>query len=203
MLVNASGYGENVRVKNNVFWRKVHLIHQHAVGALANFNLARVGIGLAFFIKRHHHGSRAIAAQQFGLMLKRINAFFHADGVHHRLALHAAQARLNHAPFAGVDHDGHPGNVRLRGYEVQKPHHGGLAVEHGLVHIDVDDLRAVFYLLARHGQRLLELAVQYHAGKRFGASDVGALANIDKSGARSPTFGTAQRSMACTNRHRL
>ena len=50
--------------------------------------------------------------------------------------------------------------------QVQKAHHRGLAVEHGLVHVDVDDLRAVLDLLARDRERLLELAVQDHAARR-------------------------------------
>ena len=40
------------------------------------------------------------------------------------------------------------------------------AVEHRLVHVDVDDLRAVLDLLARDAERLLELAVEDHAARR-------------------------------------
>jgi len=39
------------------------------------------------------------------------------------------------------------------------------AVQHGLVHVDVDDLRAVLHLLAGHGQRFVELPVQDHPGE--------------------------------------
>ena len=56
------------------------------------------------------------------------------------------------------------------------------AVEHGLVHVDVDDLRAVFHLLAGHGQGFFVLAVQNHPRKRLGAGDVGALAHVDEQG---------------------
>ena len=69
------------------------------------------------------------------------------------------------------------GSLAIR---LQEAHHRGLAVEHGLVHVDVDDLRAVLDLLARHGQRLLELAVQDHAGEHLRARDVGALADVDE-----------------------
>ena len=180
VLLDAGGNGKNIGVEDDVLGRKVHLVHQHPVGPLADLDLAGVGIGLAFFIKRHHHCRRTIAAQEFGLTLELVQALFHADGVHHRLALHAAQARLNHAPLGAVDHDGHARDVRLRGNQVQESHHGGLAVEHGLVHVDVDDLRAVFHLLTRHRQRLLELPVQNHARKGLGAGDVGALAHVHK-----------------------
>ena len=61
VLFNAGSNGKNVGIENDVFGRKVHLVHQHAVGAFANFNFALVGIGLAFFIKRHDHRGSAIA----------------------------------------------------------------------------------------------------------------------------------------------
>ena len=32
---------------------------------------------------------------------------------------------------------------------LQEAHHGGFRIEHALVHVDVDDLRAVLHLLAR------------------------------------------------------
>ena len=63
---------------------------------------------------------------------------------------------------------------------MQKPRHGLLAIEHRLVHIDVDDLCAVFDLLACHSQGLFVVAIQNHFGKRLGARHIGALAHIDK-----------------------
>ena len=187
VLFNAGGDGENIRVENDVFGRKtyptlVNIRHQHPVSAFANFHLALVGVGLAFFVERHHHRGRAIALDQLGLAFEFVQALFHADGVDDALALDATQTRFDDAPLAAVDHDGHTGDVGFRGDQVQKPHHGRQAVEHGLVHVDVDDLRAVFHLLTRNGQGLLVLAVQDHAGKGLGASDVGALADVDEGG---------------------
>ena len=49
---------------------------------------------------------------------------------------------------------------------LQEAHHRRLAVEHRLVHVDVDDLGAVLHLLARHRQRVLELAFEDHAARR-------------------------------------
>jgi hypothetical protein len=47
----------------------------------------------------------------------------------------------------GVDHDRHAGDVRLRGDQVEEGDHRLDGVEHALVHVDVDDLRAVLDLL--------------------------------------------------------
>ena len=67
---------------------------------------------------------------------------------------------------------------------VQEPDHRSLGVEHGLVHVDVDDLGAGFDLLARHGHRGLEFAAQDEAGEGLGTGDIGALADIDEQAGR-------------------
>ncbi len=53
------------------------LVHQHAIGALADLDLALVGVGLALLVERHYHGGRAIAAQQLGLLLEGLHALLH------------------------------------------------------------------------------------------------------------------------------
>ena len=111
-------------------------------------------------------------------MLEHIFAFFQRNGIDDALALQAAQARFQHAPLAGVQHHRHAGDIRLAGHQVQKAHHRHFGIEHRLVHVHVDDLRAVFHLLARHGQRLFVLLGQDKPRKRLGAADVGALAHV-------------------------
>ena len=183
VLFNARRHGKNIGIENDVFRGETHVVHQDTVSARANFGLALVGVGLSFFIKRHHHGRRTITAHQTGLVLERLNAFFHGNGVDDALALNAAKAGFNYLPLGAVDHDGHTRDVGLRRNQVQKSHHGRLAVKHGLVHVDIDDLRAVFNLLARNRQRLVKLAIQNHAGEHFGARHVGALADVDEKAA--------------------
>ena len=183
VLFNAGGNGKDIRVKNDVFGREADFIDQHTISAFANLFFARAGVGLAFFVKSHDHGRRAVAFHQFGLLFERLDALFHADGVDDGLALHAAQTRFDDFPFGRIDHHRHFGDVGFARHQIQKTHHGGLAVEHGLVHIHIHHLRTVFHLLTRHGQGVFVLAVQNHACKGFGTCDIGALADIDKQGA--------------------
>jgi hypothetical protein len=180
VLFDAGGHGKDVGVEDDVLGREAHLIDQHAVGALADLDLALVGVGLAFLVKGHHHGGRAIALDQLGVLLEFLDAFLHGDGVDDALALQAAQAGLDHLPLGAVHHHRHLGDVGLGGNQVQKAHHGRLAVQHGLVHVHVDHLGAVFHLLARHGQGFFVLLVQDQARKGLGAGDVGALAHVDE-----------------------
>ena len=137
-------------------------------------------VGLTFFVERHHDHRRAVALHQLGVMAKRIFAFLHADGVDHRAALHALQARFDDFPFRRIDHHRHPGNVRLGGDEIQKFHHRRLGIEHRLVHVDVDDLRAALHLLARHVQRRVVIAGEYQARKGAGTRYIGTFANVNE-----------------------
>ena len=183
MLFDARGNGKNIGVENNVFWRKIHLVHQHPISALANADLALKGVGLAFLVKGHDDSGRAIALDQTRLAFEFVQTLFHADGVDNAFALYAAQTRFDHLPLGGINHHWHFGNVRLARHQIEKFDHGRLAVEHGLVHIHINDLRAVLNLLARHGQRVFVLATQNHAGKSFRARDIGTLANINEQAA--------------------
>ena len=184
VLFDAGGDGENVRVEDDVFRREADLLRQHFISARADLRLACKGVGLALFVEGHDDDGSAIAPAQTGLADEFFFALFHGDGVDDGLALHAFEARLDHRPFGGVDHDGHARDVRFGGDQVQKARHGRLRIEHRFVHIDVDDLGAVFHLLARHRQRFVELLIEDHARKRLRARDVGALAHVDEQRSR-------------------
>ncbi len=180
VLLDAGRDREDIRVEDDVFRRKADFIDQDVVAALADLGLALEGVGLALLIEGHHHRGGAIAADQRGVVAELFLALLERDRVDHWLALHALQAGLDHFPLRRVDHDRHARNVRLGGDQVQEANHGGLRVQHGLVHVDVDDLRAILDLLAGHRQRLVELAVQDHAREGLGAGHVGALADVDE-----------------------
>ncbi len=180
VLLDAGGDGEDVGVEDDVLGREADLIDQDAVGACADLGLARIGIGLALLVEGHHHRGGAITAHQRGLAPEFGLAFLQADAVDDALALDALQAGLDDAPFRAVDHDRHARDLGLAGDQLEEALHRRGRVEHRLVHVDVDDLRAVLDLLARHAERGLVVAGQDHAGEGPGAGDVGALADIDE-----------------------
>ena len=86
--------------------------------------------------------------------------------------------------FEEFDHDGHAGDIRLGGDEVEEGHHRRLGIEQTLVHVDVDDLRAVLDLVARHLQRGGVVTGRDQLAESCGAGDVGALADIDEGDGR-------------------
>ena len=99
VLLDAGGDGEDVGIEDDVFRREADLLGQELVGALADLEFARRGLGLALLVEGHHHHGGAVAADLLGVVEKGPLALLQADRVHHRLALHAFQPGLDHRPF--------------------------------------------------------------------------------------------------------
>ena len=158
---------------------------EQLVGALADLDLALGGVGLADLVERHDDDGGAIGAALAGEFEERPLAFLHADRIDDRLARHAFEPGLDHAPFRAVDHHRHARDVGLGGDPLEEGRHRLLAVEQGLVHVDVDDLRAVLDLLARDLDRGVIIAGQDQLLEAGRAGDVAALADIDEARARA------------------
>ncbi len=171
---------EDVRIEDDVLRREADPVHQDVVGALADRALALEGVGLALLVERHDHDRRAVAAHDLGVLDECRLALLHRDRVHHRLALQAFQAGLDHREFRRVDHHRHARDVGLGGDQVEERHHRLLGIEQALVHVDVDDLRAVLDLVARDRERRRVVAGGDELAELGRAGDVGALADIDE-----------------------
>ncbi len=159
VLLDAGGHREDVRVEDDVLGREADLVDQDPVGPLADRLAALEVVGLAVLVEGHHHDRRAVLAAQPGLRAELLLALLHGDRVDDRLALHAAQPGLDDLELRRVDHERHPADVGLAGDQLDEAVHRGDAVDHPLVHVDVDDLRAVLDLLAGDGQRGVVVAV--------------------------------------------
>ena len=118
VLLNTSSHRKHIGVKDNIFRRKANLINQNIVAALRDFLASLQIIRLAIFIKGHHHNGGTVLFAQLGFFNKLLSAFFKANGVNHRLALDAFKPSFDHLPFGGIHHNGHTGNLRLRGYQI-------------------------------------------------------------------------------------
>ncbi|RMR97359.1 hypothetical protein ALP75_205063 [Pseudomonas syringae pv. actinidiae] len=180
VFFDTGGNGEDVRVEDDVFRREAHFIDQNVVRALADFLLARFGVGLALFVEGHHHDCRTVALAQASVMNELLDAFFHADRVDDALALNALEAGFDHFPLGRVDHDRHARDIRLACDQVEEGDHRLLRVEHPFVHVDVDHLGTSFDLLQGDFQRFGVVVFTDQAGKAGGAGDVGALADVDE-----------------------
>ena len=138
---------ENVRIEDDVGRIDVGLLGEQTVGALADLDLARDGVGLTALVKRHHDHAGAVAPHLSRLVEKVGFAFLETDRIDDRLALHALESRLDHRPLRAVDHHRQAGDFGFGCDVVQELRHAPLGVEHAFVHVDVEDVGAAADLI--------------------------------------------------------
>ena len=135
--------------------------------------------GLALLVERHHYHRRAVFEHPARILAELVFAFLQRNRVDDALALKALQPGLDDLPLRGVDHERHPGYLRLAGQQLQVARHRGDAVDHALVHADVDDVGAVLHLLPGDAYRFFELAFFDELRELRRTGDVGPLADHD------------------------
>ena len=82
---------EDIRIKDDVFWRKANLFGQDRVGPGTNLDLAISGVSLSGFIKSHDNDRRSIGQTGTRLFQEWLFAFLQGNRIDNRLALHAAE----------------------------------------------------------------------------------------------------------------
>ena len=98
MFLNPRRNREDVGIEDDILRREANP-GQEFVGALANLDFARPGVGLALFVERHDDDCRAIGHAFAGMVEELVLAFFHADRIDDRLARDAFEPRFDHRPF--------------------------------------------------------------------------------------------------------
>ena len=87
---------QHVRVKDDVRWREIQLLHHDVVSAGGDLHAALVVGGLAFFVKEHHDDGTAEALDGACVVNESLFAHLEGDGIHDALALGALEARFDH-----------------------------------------------------------------------------------------------------------
>jgi hypothetical protein len=182
VLLDARADSEDVGVEDDVLGREADLVDQDPVGALADLLSALEVVGLAVLVEGHDDHGRAVLAAEAGLLAELVLALLHGDRVDDRLALDALQAGLDDLELRGVDHHRDAADVGLGRDQLQEAVHRGDAVDHALVHVDVDDLRAALDLLRGDLEGGVVVAVLDQLAEASRAGDVGALADVDEEG---------------------
>ena len=67
--------------------------------------------------------------------------------------MNAFKSFFDNVPFRGVNHQGHAADIRLTRDQIDEVNHRLFGVEHALVHIDIDDLRAALDLVTGNIER--------------------------------------------------
>src|ERR1700733_10703028 len=124
VLLDAGRHREDIRVEDDVFGRESDAFRQERVGTLADRHFSIDGVGLAPLVEVHHDHGGAVAHAEARVREKRLLALLQADRIDDGLALHALEARLDHRPFGGIDHDRHARDIRFARDHIQELGHG-------------------------------------------------------------------------------
>ena len=164
MLLDARPDGKDVDVEDDVLRRKADG-GQQVVGTLSDGNLPLVGRGLPFLVEGHHDHCGAQASQLKSFGQEVLLSGLEADGVDDAFALCVLQSGQDCRPVAAVDHqDG----LRYGGFSADVSAEGLhflSAVEHCVVHVDVDDCRPALYLVSCYGECFAVLLLCNEAGE--------------------------------------
>ncbi|CAB4945373.1 unannotated protein [freshwater metagenome] len=199
VLLDARRDREDVGVEDDVLGREPDLVDEDPVGPLADRLAALEVVGLAVLVEGHDHDGGAVLAAQARVATEGLLTLLHGDRVDDGLALDALEAGLDDLPLRGVDHHRHAADVGLGGDQLEEAVHRGDAVDHALVHVDVDHLRASLDLLGCDADGGVVVAVLDELAEPGGAGDVGALAHVDE----EALVGDGQRLEAREPHHRL
>ena len=156
VFFDAGSDRKDIDVEDDVLWREADG-GQEIVGTTGNGNLAFVGCGLSFLVESHHNNSGSQSAQFCGFGQEVLFACFETYGVDDAFALCVLQSGKYCRPVAAVYHQDSLAHGRFSADVSAEGLHFLLAVEHGIVHIDVDDSCSAFYLLTGNSECLVVL----------------------------------------------
>jgi hypothetical protein len=165
VLLDAGRDGEDIGIEDDVLCGETNLPGQQVIRPPEDRQPTLDGVALALLVERHHDDRRAIALAQPGLAEELVLALLERDRVDHALALELLEPGLEDRPLRAVDHDRYVRDVGLGGDPPQEPGHRRDPVEHRLIHVHVDELRAVGDLLAGNVDRLVLLVLGDESGE--------------------------------------
>ena len=141
----------------------------------AQFPLRRSGLTLFVNAGRDHGGPEFGGERQEAVESGALTVtLFEVDGVEHRLATEPGQGLTRHFGFGGVDHDGHG---RLGGETRHDLIHVTDPIGAGVVDADVEDVGALFDLVATNGHAGVPVALEHGVTELLRTVGVGALAD--------------------------
>ena len=144
VLLDAGRHGEDVGVEDDVLGREAGLLGQELVGAGADLDLARRGVGLALLVEGHDDDGRAVhrgrawrgAGTPSSPSFIEIELTIGLPCTHFRPA--SITSHLELSIITGTRAMSGSAAIRLRNSTI-----AFFEVDQALVHVDVDDLRAV------------------------------------------------------------
>ncbi len=193
MLIITGRNRQNIRIEDDIRRIETDLVDKQTIRALTDLKLP-VGLGgLAVLIERHDHHGRAVLVHDASLLQKVRLALLQTNTIRDAFALEDLEAGLDHGKVRRIDTNGHARHVRLTRQQVEELGHASHGVQHALVEVDVQDLRAILHLILGHLERRVVLVLLDELEELARAGHVAALADVDKVGVLADAEGLQAR----------
>ena len=180
MFRQTGGDGKHVHIENNITCRNICLFCEQTVHSAADLDSAIEGIRLTVFIECHTQQRGTETACFFRMFKENFFTFFEADGVDNAFPLRACKTCTDRLKVGGVDHDRDPGNIRFSRQTEQKTGKLRRCIQHGIVHIDVNDRCAVFDLIPGNVQGFFHVTLFDETQKFAGTRHIGSFTHIEE-----------------------
>ncbi len=153
MRINSRGNRQHIGVEDNIF-RVKSIFSQQLIGTITDLDAAIECGGLSRLIESHYHHCRTVALRQPSMRKKFRLPVLQRNGIDNRFSLYTFQAGLYHLPLRRVNHNGHSRHIGIGCQQVQEIGHLFHPIEQSIIHIDIDGLSTILYLLAGNIKRL-------------------------------------------------
>ena len=178
VLLHTGADSQHVGIEDDILRGEVDLLGEELVGARADADLVVAGSGLSLLVEGHDNNGSAVAADKGSLVEELLLANLEGDGVDDSLALSALETGLDDVELGGVNHQRDLSNIGVGGEEVDEAGHGGDTVDETIIHVDVNDHRALLDLLAGNGKGGLVLTLTDEAAELSRTRNVATLTNV-------------------------
>ena len=180
VLCHSCGNGQHIGIEDDVVRIETDLLGKQRIGSLADADTPVVVGSLSLLIETHHNNGSPQSLDHASMLQELLLTHFQADTIDDAFALQALQARFDHLKPTGIDHDGHPGNSRIGGQQIEEGRHFLTGIQQAVVHIDIHHIGPIIDLLSGDFQSLVVFLLVDEPQELARACHVAAFSNIDE-----------------------
>ena len=178
MFIDTCTDREDVDIEDYVFRIYSCFFSKQSVRSFAYFYLPVICSRLSVLVKGHNDHCCTQTPDRPCLFNESLGAFLKADGIHDTFALGVLQTGQNSIPMRRVYHQRRLRYCRVIRYIADETLHFLRAVQHGVVHVYVNDRSSVLYLSGCYLQRLVIFSLGDQACELTGARYIGPFSDI-------------------------
>ena len=181
MFWHAGSYCKHVGIEDDVARIHPDFCGQDVVGASAYRCLALIGCSLPLFIECHHHCGGSEIFDDSGLADEFLFSMFQGNGVDYGSAGGVTECAGYRVEIGGIYHPWNACNLRICCQQSKEVTHLVARLKQAVVHVYIEDHRAVGNLFPGYGYGFAVVFLFYQAQEFAASGHVASFADVDES----------------------